>query len=109
MSYHVAENDRINVISFDPMIKTIPRDVAFWTRLDRISDDARVRSVYQDYLFPDLARLNDLRFSKRKSIRINRVRDVASLKTNHSETIIPDRSESPNEEPIFLRFDKEGA
>lgn len=105
-SYKILDNDRINVLSFDPKVEVIPKDAIGWTKLNNISEDARVRSVYQDYLFTDLARLNDLRNIKQKKLKINRLTNSRQKKKNIEKTIIPEPAIEPCVEPLCLYNEK---
>lgn len=105
------DNEKVEVISFQPGRQVPLKNELDWTKLSNLSEETRVRTIYQSYLCSEMARINDIRFKKVKKINISKFKRIGNSTTRRqieqhqpAKTVVPDPSTSMQCDPLPFVF-----
>lgn len=112
--------DKIDILPFCPIKKIITVNKNEWSRINNLSDETRIRMIYQDRIYTEIARINDIRSKRIKNPFLTTPRIIGGRNYNRFtnnptnrtdkrnvakyETTIPERQENPSTEPIPFLF-----
>lgn len=111
-NFGFRNEEKIEVIHFIPGKQVPLKNEIEWTKIANLSEETRVRSIYQENLCTEMARINDIRTKKIKKHNITNFKRVGGKETNNrhkgreEKTVIPDAPEFMSTSPLPVLFEK---
>lgn len=111
-NFGFRNEEKIEVIHFIPGKQVPLKNEIEWTKIANLSEETRVRSIYQENLCTEMARINDIRTKKIKKHNITNFKRVGGKETNNrhkrreEKTVIPDTPEFMSTSPLPVLFEK---
>lgn len=111
-NFGFRNEEKIEVIHFIPGTPVKLKSEIEWTKIYNLSDETRVRSIFQENLSSEMARINDIRTKKIKKQKVTKFRRVGGNNgeiryRNTHKTVIPEPAVCIQCEPLPNLYDKE--